>query len=175
MLRDLTTWLGNVSHLGHSRGLSTARVFLQRSNSAGLNSPRRPGSETHEKRVASAQSAAFGRSGLRVTVPKPPRYPSSLLGYAKAWDKEVSWLGKGRLTEVVGDAVELRRALQLRHDLVHGDKGTTGASYAKMQAERLMRATRAVSDFARVNHVDLEKPLRKRLKCRQIASTARRA
>ena len=110
-----------------------------------------------------------------VPHPKPPRYPSSLNGYAKAWDKDLHWLKKDRLLEILGEGVELRNAIQLRHDLVHGDRGTTGANYARSQSECLMRATSRVSAFARANAADLEKPIPRRLKHRHVGDRDHRS
>lgn len=95
-------------------------------------------------------------------------YRSSLDGYAAAWDVELARFSSPLLKDVVAPSDTLRKAFQLRHDLVHGDRGTTGREYARTQVERLLSATSAVHKFALANGVDLEKPLKRRLKPRTL-------
>ncbi len=64
------------------------------------------------------------------------------------------------------DWKSLKKAFQLRHDLIHGDTGTTGLQYATRCVETLLRATQAVHNFASTQGYDLTKPIRKRLKTR---------
>jgi hypothetical protein len=96
------------------------------------------------------------------------RYGSGLNGYADAWRDELARLGAPPLKDVVGPMDTLCKALQLRHGLIHGDKGTTGKGYASAQIERILSATKAVNDFASRHGANLEKRLRPRLKPRRV-------
>ena len=102
-------------------------------------------------------------------IPKPPKYGSSIRGYDKAWSVELCHLKRNLLGDVAGPAETLHAAFQLRHDLIHGDRGTTGKDFARTRVERLLNATSAVSGFARECGVDLEKPLKKRTKPRKVS------
>ncbi len=102
-------------------------------------------------------------------IPKPPKYASSIRGYHKAWSVELCRLKRDLLDDVAGPAETLHAAFQLRHDLIHGDKGTTGTDFARARVERLLNATAAVSGFAREHGADLEKPMRKRSKSRKVS------
>lgn len=96
---------------------------------------------------------------------KPKFYGSSIKAYHRAWNKEIY---KGReirrrlLGDVAKDKKNIERAFNLRHELIHGEKGTTGKDYARRQVEVLMEVTRSVDQFVRDNHGDpTASPLRR--------------
>ena len=68
--------------------------------------------------------AAKGKSGLFGTRPV-----SGLDGYAKAWERVFQGRTAATLQDVVEDWTRLEQAYWLRHDIVHGRKGTGGLSY----------------------------------------------
>jgi hypothetical protein len=99
--------------------------------------------------------------------PKPPKYGSSLSGYSKAWAAEVKpRLGVDLEEGVVTDWQGLKKAFQLRHDLIHGDTGTTGLGYARRRVEVILGAIRVVHEFAKASGYDLIQPLKRRIKPR---------
>jgi hypothetical protein len=103
-------------------------------------------------------------------VPKPPKYGSTIDGYAKAWDTEVlPRLQKKLKGDVITDWDELKRAFQLRHDLIHGDTGNCGVEYARKRVDALLAASAAVDRTAREQKYDLCRPIRRRLKDRVVA------
>jgi hypothetical protein len=65
---------------------------------------------------------------------------------------------------------EIKKALKLRNELVHGDHGTTGTKYAQKRVELLLAATAAVTDFANKQGKDLLKKIRPRTKPRKKKS-----
>jgi len=108
--------------------------------------------------------------GYVAPAPTPPHYGSSIKGYAKAWKQEVSpFWGLELKGDVIEDWDSLAKAFQLRHDLIHGDTGTTGQDYAEVQVEALLAATERVHKAAFDRGYDLEKPLRRRLRPRAKA------
>lgn len=99
--------------------------------------------------------------------PRPPKFSSSLSGYSMAWATEVKpRFGVDLEGGLVKDWQPLKKAFQLRHDLIHGDTGTTGLGYARSQVEVILAATRVVHEFAKSRGYDLIHPLRKRLRPR---------
>jgi hypothetical protein len=100
-------------------------------------------------------------------LPTRKRYKSSIEGYNDAWNDELARF-KLRLLGDLGDRDQIRNAFQLRHDLVHGDVGTTGTEYARKRVECLLAFTSSVSRFARDNGADLERNLPRRLKPRSL-------
>jgi hypothetical protein len=104
--------------------------------------------------------------GWRAPTPRPKKYASSIKGYNEAWSDELGHLKQPLLDGVAGSERTLRVAFQLRHDLIHGDKGTTGIGYARKQVERLLEATAKVTAFAEEHGVDLHMRLKRRIKAR---------
>lgn len=99
--------------------------------------------------------------------PKPRKYGSTIDGYASAWVDEVyTWCGRALKDDVVANWVSLKKAFQLRHDLIHGDTGTVGLGYATKCVETLLGATRQVDEFASAQGYDLTTRLKRRLKPR---------
>jgi hypothetical protein len=109
--------------------------------------------------------------GYLSPVPKPPKYGSTIDGYAKAWDAEVlPRLQKKLKGDVITNWDALKRAFQLRHDLIHGDTGNCGVGYARTRVNTLLEATAAVDKAAREQMVDLCRPIRRRLKDRAVTA-----
>lgn len=106
-------------------------------------------------------------AGWVAPKPRPPKYGSTIDGYASAWGDEVyTWCGRALKDDVVANWVSLKKAFQLRHDLIHGDTGTVGLGYATKCVETLLGATRQVDEFASAQGYDLTTRLKRRLKPR---------
>ena len=106
--------------------------------------------------------------GKSVSVDVRSRYGASLDGYRKAWRDEIvvgRKLDTG-LNDVIPHVERLEKAINLRHELVHGDSGVVGAKHAETQVEIMMEATRAIDAFARQHGVDLTKRIKVRRKHR---------
>jgi len=63
---------------------------------------------------------------------------------------------------VLTDFASIRKAFKLRNELIHGDHGTVGVEYASERVKTLLDATRAVTEYAQANDVDLIKRLKPR-------------
>jgi hypothetical protein len=86
--------------------------------------------------------------------------------FPKAWRNEVeSRLGIS-LADVVGGWESLQEAFKLRHQLIHGESGTTGVDYARERVQRILEATRRVHKFALEHGADLCKPTKVRKRIR---------
>ena len=80
--------------------------------------------------------------------PGPKFEKASGLGtYRECWAKAASPLF-ARLEEVVRDWNSLLTSFDLRHKLIHGAQGTTGASFAKIRVEAILAASAAVAKYA---------------------------
>lgn len=89
-------------------------------------------------------------------------------GYRQAWADEIQTSPKQSLhNDVIKDWKALEDAFQLRHDLVHGDQGTTGIEFASTRVNAMMAATRAIYAFVASHGSDLHKPVNKRIKRRR--------
>ncbi len=82
---------------------------------------------------------------------------TSFKGYPKVWSNYANQNIK--LKDIIGDYANLKKAFKLRNALVHGEKGTTGCSYAKDRIETIFKATEAVFEFCNTKGVDLNKTL----------------
>ncbi len=82
---------------------------------------------------------------------------TSFKGYPKVWKKRANQ--NIQLKDIIEDWGKLKDAFKLRNALVHGEKGTTGCSYAKDRIETIFKATEAVFEFCNTKGVDLNKPL----------------
>jgi hypothetical protein len=101
---------------------------------------------------------------------KPPKYRASLKGYEKAWTTEVltlRGLGKRFFGDVIASKQELEVAFNLRHELIHGDRGTASSKFAAEQVQVLLEATKAIDNYASENGADLTKRIKVRRKPRR--------
>ncbi len=107
--------------------------------------------------------------------PRQPKYRSSIEGYNEAWAAEVTPRFGVRLAhELIRDWDGLHHAFQLRHELIHGDRGRPSADYAGKKIEVLLAATTAVHTFALGNGVNLTNPLPRRLRPADVPVGAKR-
>lgn len=83
-------------------------------------------------------------------------------GYARAWARAFKGQGAQSLQEVVGEWDRFLDVYQLRHDIIHGRKGTGGLTYVAPRVERLLAASKAIACHGKKNGVDVYKRLRKR-------------
>jgi hypothetical protein len=87
---------------------------------------------------------------------------SGLKGYTQAWARAFKGPQAKSLENVIGEWDRFKEAYQLRHDIIHGRKGSGGLSYLTPRVERLLAATAAVAVFGKGNGADAYKRLRKR-------------
>lgn len=71
---------------------------------------------------------------------------SGLKTYCECWAM-VATPGFARLEEVVQDWGSLVKSFDLRHQLIHGRQGTTGANYARAHVEAILAASSAVVKY----------------------------
>ena len=71
---------------------------------------------------------------------------SNIDRYKDQWAKEVI-TGIKSLPAILPNWSELRTSYNLRHELVHGNKGTTGLGYAKKQTEAFLTASETLNDY----------------------------
>ncbi len=108
------------------------------------------------------------RKGEQNPIPKRLKYGATIKEYDRAWKDEVyPWWPTELKGGVVKDWGALEKAFTLRHELIHGDTGTTGVHYGEAQVDALIAATRAVHNFALAEKYDLVKRLKTRRKPRQ--------
>ncbi len=66
--------------------------------------------------------------------------------YRDQWKNEVVAGVKG-VPAVIPEWADLKEAYKLRHELVHGNKGTTGLGYARKRVETLLSASEALNQY----------------------------
>ena len=72
---------------------------------------------------------------------------SGLNAYKKLWlNSVISGIDKS-LSGIIPNWSQLNKAYDLRHELVHGNKGTTGLGYAKKQTEAFLTASETLNDY----------------------------
>jgi hypothetical protein len=94
--------------------------------------------------------------------PTEGRQISGLVGYARAWARAFKGGQAKRLEDVVGEWSAFNEAYQLRHDIIHGRKGSSGLNYVTPRVERMLAATAALAFYGKQNGADPYKRLRKR-------------
>lgn len=72
---------------------------------------------------------------------------SSLDAYKKLWRNSVTSGIDKILPDIIQNWSQMIEAYELRHELVHGNKGTTGLGYAKKQTEALLSASETLNDY----------------------------
>jgi hypothetical protein len=72
---------------------------------------------------------------------------SGLDGYAKAWNRVIAGPKAKTLENIVGNWGDLVENYQIRHDIVHGRKGSTGLRYVTIRVESFLAASKAIADF----------------------------
>jgi hypothetical protein len=72
---------------------------------------------------------------------------SSLDHYKKIWANEVVYGKTNKLPSIINNWDALIKAYQHRHELVHGNKGTTGLAYSKSRVEVLLVASESLNKF----------------------------
>jgi hypothetical protein len=93
---------------------------------------------------------------------KKDKYVSGLDGYAKVWAKTLKAANGMKLEDVVPDWEDLKKAYQLRHDIVHGKQGSSGLLYVTARVSCILSAAEAVATYGRQLGFDPYKRLRKR-------------
>ena len=77
---------------------------------------------------------------------------SGLTRYAECWKNQVTPRFNKELKNIIHDwEFFCEDAFQLRHNLIHGVQGTTGARYARMRVESMIAASKAITKFAAKN------------------------
>ena len=72
---------------------------------------------------------------------------SSLDNYKKIWSNSViSGIDKS-LPAIISNWSQLKKAYELRHELVHGNKGTAGLAYAKRQVDVFLSASEDINNI----------------------------
>jgi hypothetical protein len=111
---------------------------------------------------------SLGTSPTRVIREEVLNKASGLDTYNECWKKEVKSRLKQGLAEVVPDWKYFKyEAYPLRHRLVHGAIGTTGISYARDRVEAILKASKAVAEFALNNGEPIYGRFVRRIKARQ--------
>jgi hypothetical protein len=94
-------------------------------------------------------------------------YRSSLDEYGRAWNNEVL-KSIGDKASLFGGIIKAKQSLEaaynLRHELIHGDRGVVSRDYAAKQVQVFLEATAAIDAFAKQNGADLTKRLKVRRK-----------
>ncbi len=98
------------------------------------------------------------------------KHVSGLHGYAIRWKKIIRGPNKKSLEEVVADWGALGDAFQLRHDIVHGRKGSSGLDYVIKQVDCILAASAAVAEHGN----DIGAPPYKRLRKANLAGPTRK-
>lgn len=112
-----------------------------------------------------------GRGTTANLEPRKP-YSSNLEGYKEAWKEEVKpRVGKSLCHDVIKKWSVLRDAFQLRHALIHGDRGSTSVTYSTPRIEIILDATLQVHDFAKLKRCNLCTKIKARYKRRRIRTT----
>ena len=87
--------------------------------------------------------------------------------YAKCWKKEVTPRFHKELKSIIRDwEFFSNNAFQLRHKLIHGVQGTTGAKYARKRVESIIAASKAIAEFAAENGAQIYGTRIRRVKSR---------
>ena len=71
---------------------------------------------------------------------------SNLDSYKDLWAEKVI-KGVQGLPAIIPGWAELRTSYKLRHELVHGNKGTTGLEYAWARVDAFLEASKALNDY----------------------------
>lgn len=80
-------------------------------------------------------------------------YTSGLDKYSLAWKKANSSKNIPSLYNIISnpDRKTLESALQLRHELIHGRRGTTSETYATKRVDIILSASKALNKYAEEN------------------------
>lgn len=98
---------------------------------------------------------ALGK-GPNKDIHKKIERTSGLRTYAKQWNSEVGVRFNQSLELLIADWDNfVDSTYKLRHKLVHGAISKTTREYATPRVEEILRATKAIVDFAARNSVDL--------------------
>jgi len=98
---------------------------------------------------------ALGMSPNR-DIHKKIEKTSGLRIYAKHWNAEVGARFNQSLELLIADWDNfVDKTYKLRHKLVHGAISKTTTEYATPRVEEILRATKAIIDFAKQNGIDL--------------------
>jgi hypothetical protein len=82
--------------------------------------------------------------------------------YEEGWNKEVRPRFKENLDgQVIKEWKTLKKAFDLRHELIHGTTRKPSTDFASAAARRILDASQQVHDFAAKNNVDLDKTIRR--------------
>jgi len=86
--------------------------------------------------------------GMKPTVAlrKEIEKTSGIEGYRDQWKKELVAGVKG-LPAVIPGWADLKESYKLRHELVHGNKGTTGLGYARKRVEAFLSASETLNQY----------------------------
>ena len=101
--------------------------------------------------------ASLGDPGLT-----KDQHVSGLDGYARAWARVLKTAHAKKLQDVVPDWEALKKAYQLRHDIIHGRQGSSGLGYVTIRVSCILAASEAVAGYGRELGADPYKRLRKR-------------
>jgi hypothetical protein len=92
-----------------------------------------------------------------------PRMISGLDRYKAEWNRIcVKRRKMPSLDSVIGDWNKLLECYQIRHNIVHGRAGTTGAKYAETRVDAMLQAAVHVAQAGRAAECDPYKPLVRR-------------
>lgn len=71
-------------------------------------------------------------------------------GYTNAWLKANNPKATSSIQDIIGAErwIGLKDALQLRHEIIHGRRGTVGSSYAKLRVNMILAASVALNNEA---------------------------
>jgi hypothetical protein len=75
------------------------------------------------------------------SIPQSRRV-SGLDRYRRLWKKEIGRKTSTNLESVVGNWSDLENAFKLRHQLIHGAQGSTGADYARTRVEQMLKTSK---------------------------------
>jgi len=96
---------------------------------------------------------------------KPIGYRSGLDGLHDAWKHEVQrWLHVKLPRDLSPRWTDVRRACDIRNELVHGSRARTSPKFAMRPIDAALDLSRRIQDLALQQGHDLQKPVRRRLK-----------
>jgi hypothetical protein len=81
--------------------------------------------------------------------------------YRAFWKKEVAADSSEELGQLIGDWQALKQAFELRNELIHGKRGTTGRDYAARKVDRMTNASKQIFQFVQKNRGDVGARLRR--------------